>query len=164
MTLRIFSPEFTPNYGACCTFNAGLYSSGHKVALKESLRAGASYGLQFTMCINVYEKLKTNELFSTTMDGIVFIGETKKRPQYESDSTRRVIDQCNCSNSDAFHFFPNTRPCSPNNKCLNSLKTKFISNDFIMANCKCPLQCNRTIYRTSTSVSSLLGHNSMLKK
>ena len=80
VTLRIFSPEFTPNYGACCTFNAGLYSSGHKVALKESLRAGASYGLQFTMFINVYEKLKTNELFSTTMDGIVFIGETKKRP------------------------------------------------------------------------------------
>ena len=76
---------------------------------------------------------------------------------FEICTTRLVIDQCNCSNSDAFHFFPNTRPCSPNNKCLNSLKTKFISNDFIMANCKRPLQCNRTLYRMSTSASSLLG-------
>jgi hypothetical protein len=73
-----FFTEFTPNYGACYTFNAGLNSSGHKVALKESLRAGASYGLQFTMYINVYEKLKTTG-FLSTMGGIVFIGKAKNK-------------------------------------------------------------------------------------
>ncbi len=81
MNLRIFSAEFSPNNGACCTFNAGLNSSGHKVALNESLRAVASYSLQFTMYINVYEKLKSNG-FLSNMGGIVFKGETKKRPKY----------------------------------------------------------------------------------
>jgi len=79
---------------------------------------------------------------------------------YEICTTKLVIGQCNCSNSDVFSFFPNYEPCSFNNeksKCLRRFKSQLNSNDFILSNCNCPLQCNSTTYVTSISSSSLQG-------
>lgn len=79
---------------------------------------------------------------------------------YEICTTKLVISECNCSNSDVFSFFPKYEPCSFNKeklKCLRNFKTTLHSNEFIRFKCNCPLECNRTTYRTTMSYSSLVG-------
>ena len=46
------------NYGNCYSFNSGFDSSGSKVDLKKSSFAGSYFGLQLTLYVNFYDKLR----------------------------------------------------------------------------------------------------------
>ena len=77
---------------------------------------------------------------------------------YDLCQTKLILDQCECINLDRYAFFPNSKICSSNDPSLQDLNRKFLSHDFIISSCLqlCPLQCNRTIYKTSISSSLLL--------
>ena len=70
-----------------------------------------------------------------------------------------IYQECGCIGSDKYSFYPNYAVCASNISCMTQLNKKFASNDFLIANCLslCPLQCNRTLYRTSISSTLLLG-------
>ena len=77
---------------------------------------------------------------------------------YDLCQTKLILDQCECINLDRYAFFSNSKLCSSNDPCLQDLNRKFLSHDFIISSCLqlCPLQCNRTIYKTTISSSLLL--------
>ena len=56
-TISDFLREFDPNLGNCFSFNSGFNASKHLVSLKESVRAGSTYGLKLTLYVNFYEYL-----------------------------------------------------------------------------------------------------------
>ena len=72
---------------------------------------------------------------------------------------RQVISTCNCTSTDKYGLYGTVTPCKPKDSCLDNLTKKFLSNEYIKANClnSCPLQCNRTLYRFTTSSTMLLG-------
>jgi hypothetical protein len=72
---------------------------------------------------------------------------------------QKVIGQaCNCTTSDKYSLLKEYGQCRANDPCSTNI-TKLFTIDYIRANCLgfCPLQCNRTIYRTSLSSSLLVG-------
>ena len=72
---------------------------------------------------------------------------------------RKLIEKCNCTTSDKYGFFPTVGPCKTKDPCSDGVSLDSQSNEYIKANCLylCPLQCNRTQYKTSISSSILMG-------
>ena len=56
-TINDFLREFDSNLGNCYSFNAVFNSTKHSVSLRESVRAGSTYGLKLTLYVNFYENL-----------------------------------------------------------------------------------------------------------
>ena len=72
---------------------------------------------------------------------------------------RHIGQACNCTPLDKYSLLPQYAPCKTNDACATNMSKQFSTNEFIRANCLhlCPLQCNRTLYRTSISSSMLMG-------
>jgi hypothetical protein len=73
---------------------------------------------------------------------------------------RQIGKACNCTPLDKYSLLPQYAPCKTNDACATNMSKQFSTNEFIRANCLnvCPLQCNRTLYRTSISSSMLIGN------
>jgi hypothetical protein len=52
-----FYKEYDKNLGNCYVFNYGMNINGQKIPLKESIRAGATFGLSLELYLNFYENL-----------------------------------------------------------------------------------------------------------
>ena len=68
-----FAHEYDPNLGNCYSFNSGFNSTGHRVSLKDSIRAGSSYGMKLVVYVNFNQRLKK---FNKYLGALVKIGNS----------------------------------------------------------------------------------------
>ena len=70
-----FILEYDQKLGNCFVFNSGInVSNGNTMALKESMRAGPSYGLKLVFYVNFYQKLYTDYKYNRYAGAIIKIG------------------------------------------------------------------------------------------
>ena len=77
-----------------------------------------------------------------------------------------LISSCSCTSPDDYPLMESSlTPCDTNQSCYRDKKSKFSDNYFVTQHCmsRCPLQCNRTEYRTTVNSVQLLG-DTFLKK
>ncbi len=74
-----------------------------------------------------------------------------------------LINECNCTSVCCFSLFKNVETCNDRQlECINkTFYLKWDAVNFKKDNCypHCPLQCNRTIFRTTASTTNIIGHN-----
>ena len=76
---------------------------------------------------------------------------------------KSVIDTCQCGNPNDYHFF-DVEPCKSLN-CIKAVISEYMNYNIFQKNClsSCPLQCNRTEYKTFINTIQLVGEPSVDK-
>ena len=73
----------------------------------------------------------------------------------------KVITLCNCTSPNDYPLHQSNMPsCETGNSCYTGLNNEFSDNNYVKLHClpRCPLQCNRTEYKTSVNSIQLVGN------
>ena len=73
-----------------------------------------------------------------------------------------MIKRCNCTSPNEYPFFSEQKCSVDQDPCIRNVENEFLqrSEELIGKRClpMCPLQCTRSLFRTSMSSSDLVGH------